>query len=260
MILAISGEGDIEQIPVSGDLSGSWVGALLHVTDSPRFFVLSGIMVYRIDKNGASERLFKAEALSLWKDKLLLFDKSGMTLYRIGSPGESKKKPASGGQGRFLKKLPLDPAKTFNKTNQDENLRKKTIVSPISINKGLTLIYKRKGKIKKIKRHRGSYESRLVLFEEGREFFMLDLEKEEDPVKVDIKRAPFYYLVFGDKYILLHRKPYQVFISQLKAGKIVDKKTWEPVIEYKYEAMCVSAYGVLVYNEQEYEVYPFFRK
>jgi hypothetical protein len=86
---------------------------------------------------------------------------------------------------------------------------------------------------------------------------LLDLENENEPVKLDIKFPPFYYLVREGRYFLLHRNPQQIVISEVRDGKIINEEKWQPQIEFEYGQIWVSAYGVMVFNEQEYEVYPF---
>lgn len=209
MIMSIGDK--VEQIPISGDLHGRRIDVLLHVVKSPRqFFILSEKEVFLVDESGTAEKLFRAEALAPWKDKMLVFHSSGMTLYRIAGEGI-----------------------------------------------GLIPIYKKQGKIQKILRHEGVHETRLVIFKRGREFFMLDLEKEIEPLKINLDFPPFYYMVQDDKYILFHRQPQEIIISELKDGKIIKKEKWQPGIEFEYEQIYISSYGILVYNEKEYEVYSF---
>jgi hypothetical protein len=210
MIMAVTGK-KVKQIPISGNLSNQYIVEFFHAARSSRqFFMLTkDSMVYRVDESGAAEELFYAEALAPWKDKLLVFDRSGMTLYKIS--GEA----------------------------------------------GLTPVYRQEGRIKKILRHWGTHETRLVIFKNGKEFFMLDLEKEEEPININLTFPPFYYLALGEKYILLHRQPQEIIISEIQKGKIIEKKRWQPRVEFEYEQIYVSPYGIMVYNEKEYEVYPF---
>lgn len=210
MMMAISGK-NVNQIPLSGDLSSLDIIELVHATPAAgQFFVITkDKMVFRVDESGAVEKLFHMEALAAWKDKLLVFDQSGMTLYKISG------------------------------------------------NAGLTPVYQQKGKIKKVLRHWGTHETRLVIFKKDREFFMLDLEKEEEPVRINLTFPPFYYLALGEKYILLHCLPQEIIISEIQKGNVIEKERWQPRVEFEYQQVYVSPYGIMVYNLKEYEVYPF---
>lgn len=208
MILAINGE-DVKQVPISGDLHGQYIEEFFHVVNSPRQFFLidKSSMVYRVDESGVSERLFQAEALAAWKEKLLVFDSSGMTLY-----------------------------------NCIEDL---------------TPIYKKEGETVKVLRQSGTHETRLVILKIDKRYYMLDLEKENEPVQVKFDYPPFYYEVLEDKYILFHRLPQEIIISEIKNGKIIEREKWYPQIEFDYGQIYISSSGILVYNEKEYEVYEF---
>lgn len=209
MVIGISGE-NVKQIPISGILHEQYISEFFHISHPPlRFYIITrSKLVYRIDETGAAEKLFAAEALATWKDKMLVFDKTGMTLYKI-SEGS------------------------------------------------LTPIYRETGKIQKMLRRFAAHETRLVIFKKGKEYFMLDLEKDEEPEKINLKFPPFYYLVQDDKYILFNNRPQEIVISEIKNGKVIEKAKWQPEIEFEYEQIYVSSHGFMVFNEKEYEVYPF---
>jgi hypothetical protein len=209
IIMAITGN-NVKQIAISGNLLGQDIIEFFHVARSPRqFFVITkSSLVYRIAESGAAEELFYAEGLASWKDKLLVFDKSGMTLYKVSETG-------------------------------------------------LVPIYREKGKIKKILRRSGTHETRLVIIKKDKGYFMMDLEKDEEPVKISLKFPPFFYLARGDKYLLLHHRSQEIIISEIIKGNVIEKKNWQPEIEFEYEQIDVSSYGILVFNEKEYEVYSF---
>ncbi|MCI0470332.1 MAG: hypothetical protein L0Y73_01590, partial [Candidatus Aminicenantes bacterium] len=214
MLMTIT-QKEVKQVPISGEVNGSYIYEFFHATRMPRlFFVLSSTsenvpsVIYQLDESGASKKLFQVEALTSWKEKLLVFDRSGMTLYKVGE-------------------------------------------------QGLTSVYQVKGRIKKMLRDGGTHENRLVVYKKDSAFFMLDLENDNDPVRLDIKYPPFYYLEREGRYFLLHRNPQEIVISEVRDGKILKAATWQPQIEFEYGQIWVSAYGVMVFNEQEYEVYPF---
>lgn len=68
----------------------SWYYAsLLYVlTDPLQFIIIQYETLYRVDETGKARELFKVDALSRWKNRLLVFNETGMTLYEISAKGE----------------------------------------------------------------------------------------------------------------------------------------------------------------------------
>ncbi len=83
-ILMIHGT-SVKGIPVYGNFYDKPIKELFHVVEEPlQFFVLSDERIYRIFENGEAEELpFYCESLAVWENRLLIFEKQGMTLYEI---------------------------------------------------------------------------------------------------------------------------------------------------------------------------------
>jgi len=83
-ILIIDGT-SVREIPVYGNFYGKPIKQLFHVVEEPlQFFVLSDWRMYRIFENGEAEELpFCCDSLAVWKNRLLIFDKQGMSLFEI---------------------------------------------------------------------------------------------------------------------------------------------------------------------------------
>jgi ABC-type transport system involved in multi-copper enzyme maturation permease subunit len=73
------------EIPVYGNFYEETIDDLFHVGGHPlQFFVTTQKLVYRIFENGEAEELFPIpEGLMVWKDRILILDEKGMTLYDI---------------------------------------------------------------------------------------------------------------------------------------------------------------------------------
>jgi len=88
-------KGKSNEIPVKGNFGfnegkKSWYDiSLVYVLTEPlQFIIRQGDTLYRIDETGNVREIFKVDALSSWKNRLLVFDKTGMTLFEITEPGE----------------------------------------------------------------------------------------------------------------------------------------------------------------------------
>ncbi|MCP5105248.1 MAG: ABC transporter permease [bacterium] len=88
-VLIVSGDTKtkIKEIPVYGNFHEESIRQLFHVADNPvQFFVHTKSRVYRVFASGEAEELFAVpEAMSVWKNRLLVFQRSGMTLYDISA-------------------------------------------------------------------------------------------------------------------------------------------------------------------------------
>ncbi|UCH92791.1 MAG: ABC transporter permease subunit [Candidatus Aminicenantes bacterium] len=69
--------------------------------DRLRFIITWEETLYRVDKTGNSQALLEAEFLSLWNNRLLVFNKTGMTLFEI--PGQGELKPIFTKKGNIKK-------------------------------------------------------------------------------------------------------------------------------------------------------------
>jgi ABC-type transport system involved in multi-copper enzyme maturation permease subunit len=76
----------VREIPIYGNLQEAYLHLLFHVVESPlQFFLLGDSDMYRVMENGDFEKIrFPFKQLIAWKNRLLVFDKEGMTLYDIG--------------------------------------------------------------------------------------------------------------------------------------------------------------------------------
>ena len=84
-----------KEIPVKGNFKfneekKSWYYAsLLYVlTDPLQFIITQYETLYRVDETGNVRELFKLDSLSRWKNRLLVFNENGMTVYEISRQGE----------------------------------------------------------------------------------------------------------------------------------------------------------------------------
>jgi hypothetical protein len=75
----------VKGIPVYGNFYDKPIKQLFHVVEEPlQFFVMNDVCLYRIFESGEAEELpFCRDALAVWENRLLIFDKQGMTLYEI---------------------------------------------------------------------------------------------------------------------------------------------------------------------------------
>ncbi len=84
-IIILNKDGSSGEIPVYGNFYGETIDDLFHVAARPpQFFVTTQSTVYRIFENGEAEELFPIpKGMITWKDRLLVFDGKGMTLFEI---------------------------------------------------------------------------------------------------------------------------------------------------------------------------------
>lgn len=84
-IIAVNKETGVKEIPVYGNFYEETIDDLFHVGGHPmQFFITTKTLVYRVFESGEAEELFPIpEGLMVWKDRLLVFDEKGMTLYDI---------------------------------------------------------------------------------------------------------------------------------------------------------------------------------
>lgn len=84
-IIVLDKDGSSREIPVYGNFYDETIDDLFFVAgDPPQFFVTTHSMVYRIFENGEAEELFPIpKGMVTWKDRMLVFDAKGMTLFEI---------------------------------------------------------------------------------------------------------------------------------------------------------------------------------
>jgi ABC-type transport system involved in multi-copper enzyme maturation permease subunit len=73
------------EIPIAGDFFDSDIQYVWYPdrTSAP-LVILSGRRLYRLDVSGRVQELAQTDALNVWQDRMLLFESSGMNLYRVG--------------------------------------------------------------------------------------------------------------------------------------------------------------------------------
>ncbi len=79
-------DGKVREIPITGDFYDAKISYVFYLNgDSPQFVIFSEPRLYRLDSSGRVEELAASKSLNVWQDKVLVFDSSGMNLYRIGA-------------------------------------------------------------------------------------------------------------------------------------------------------------------------------
>jgi len=88
-------KGKSKEITIKGNFTfneekKSWYHAsLVYVLTDPLQFIITRYeTLYRVDATGKAREFFKVDALSCWKNRLLVFNENGMTLYEISGQGE----------------------------------------------------------------------------------------------------------------------------------------------------------------------------
>jgi len=88
-------KGKSREIPVKGNFKfneekKSWhLASLVYVlTDPLRFIITRYETLYLVDETGNARELFKADALSRWENRLLVFAENSMTVYQVSGKGD----------------------------------------------------------------------------------------------------------------------------------------------------------------------------
>jgi len=93
------GPGQTRSIEVKGDFEPMLIHHIIGVIDDPlQFIVFTGTHVHRILSSGETAQLFNADAVSVWKNRLLISDRGKLTVYEVGTDI----KPVFHPQGRFV--------------------------------------------------------------------------------------------------------------------------------------------------------------
>jgi hypothetical protein len=88
------GAGKINEIPITYNFNQkTWKSfqdiSLVYVLPDPLCFIIAGEEgLYRVHETGDVEKLLNAERLMVWKNRVSVFNKSGMTLFEISGGGE----------------------------------------------------------------------------------------------------------------------------------------------------------------------------
>ncbi|MEI6613971.1 MAG: hypothetical protein WCL37_03670 [Chrysiogenales bacterium] len=84
MLLQVQ-NGNIRKIPFAGDFYDANISYVLYLdTSPPQVIIFSQTRLYRLNISGRVKELADCKSFSVWQDKILLFEPSGMKLYRVG--------------------------------------------------------------------------------------------------------------------------------------------------------------------------------
>jgi hypothetical protein len=84
MIIEID-SGHVKTFPIKGDFYDSRISYVMHLAGEPRQLVIfSEPRLYRLHVSGRVDELAMTNSLDVWHDKILLFESSGLNLYRVG--------------------------------------------------------------------------------------------------------------------------------------------------------------------------------
>jgi len=79
-------DGKVRKIQIAGDFYDAKISYVLYLNgDPPQFVIFSEPRLYRLDGSGRVEEMAASKSLNVWRDKVLVFDSSGMSLYRVGA-------------------------------------------------------------------------------------------------------------------------------------------------------------------------------
>lgn len=122
----------------------------------------------------------------------------------------------------------------------------------------LELIFKKDGDLRKVRRRFGSVKLRNVLVRGNDQYYLFD---QENPAlkPVDMPYAPYYYLLRGDRFILVWARADEISVGEITGGKAVILETWETSLKKGRKIVRVFPSGVLVYNNKEHETFLFDR-
>jgi ABC-type transport system involved in multi-copper enzyme maturation permease subunit len=87
-------EGNINETPIKYNFNKKTKESLYNISlvyvspDHLYFIITSDEKLYRVYKTGAVDELFNAERLMVWKNRVLVFNETGMTLFEISRVGE----------------------------------------------------------------------------------------------------------------------------------------------------------------------------
>ncbi|MCU0276203.1 MAG: ABC transporter permease subunit [Acidobacteria bacterium] len=203
MIVRVRDSG-AEEIPIAGPFADANISYVFYLEGSPPQLVLfSQTRLYRLDIDGKTRELAQSKSIDAWGDRILLFEPSGMSLYRIGPE--------------------------------------------------LTLLRRWQGSYVKSLRRISGYESRSVIVREGRSYFWMDLERQQEQ-RLDAKSPPYTYQQRGESLLVVFANDAIFTIREIRDGR--ERETdWVP--GFQPSGIRISPFGLLVFREKEFKVYPF---
>jgi hypothetical protein len=197
-------DNQVRKLPVAGEFYDPGISYVLYLNlPSPQVVIYSKPRLYRLDLSGRVEKLAESESINVWRDRMLLFEPAGMSLYQVG-----------------------------------ENL---------------TPLLQRKGDYKKSLRRIAGYESRGVVYHAGREYFWLDMEQRKEG-KLEVKAPPYTYQQSGENFNMVFANGSIFTVREIGPGR-QSERVWDP--GFQPAGIRISPFGLLVFRDQEYKVYPF---
>lgn len=159
-------------------------------------------------------------------------------LYRLDISGEVKELANSKSLGVWKDKMLLFESSAMNL---------------YQVGKELTLLLQRKGNYKKSLRRISGYESRGVIYHVDRNYFWLDMEKQKED-KLELKSPPYTYQQNGDHFNVIFANGSIFTIREIGPGR-QSERVWDP--GFQPAGIRISPFGLLVFRDQKYKVYPF---
>ena len=203
MLLRIQ-DGRAQQIPIAGDFYDPNISYVLYLDGAPpRFIIFSEPRLYRLEASGRTTELASGKSFSVWRDRILLFEPSGMNLYQAGEE--------------------------------------------------LTPLLQRRGNFKKNLRRISGYESRSVVYHLNRDYFWLDMERQKES-RLEVKSAPYTYQQSGDNLHVVFANGSVFTIRTIRPDR-QSETVWAP--GFQPSGIRISPFGLLVFRDQRYKVYPF---
>ena len=203
MLLQVE-NGRVRKIPIAGDFYDPHISYVLYLDGPPpRFVMISEPRLYRLDTLGGVVELARSKSFSVWRDKVLLFEPSGMNLYQAGEDWQRLRQ----WQGNYKKSL----------------------------------------------RRISGYESRSVVYHLNRDYFWLDMEGQKES-RLQVNSPPYTYQQSGDNLNVVFANGSVFTIREIGPGgqnETICSPGFQP------SGIRISPFGLLVFQDQEYKVYPF---
>ncbi len=115
------------------------------------------------------------------------------------------------------------------------------------------MLLQKKGKYKKSPRRIGGYESRGVIYHADRNYFWLDMERQKEE-KLELQSPPYTYQQSGENFNVIFANGSIFTIREIGPGKQGESE-WDP--GFKPAGIRISPFGLLVFRDQKYKVFPF---
>ncbi|HSQ34768.1 MAG TPA: hypothetical protein VLQ89_02140 [Candidatus Binatia bacterium] len=210
-------DGLAREYPVAGSFYDADISYVLYPGDSPaQVVIFSRSRLYRLEITGGIQELAQCDALNVWQDKMLIFESTGVNLYRVG--------------------------------------------------KEMTLLWRKAGPYKKSPRRISGFESRAALYHLGRDYFWLDMERQQER-KLELTSRPYTYQQNSDVLNIVCAggaggrggpaapASSTAFTMIEIRGNAQHEENWDA--GFQPSAIRLSPYGFLVVKEQEYRIYKF---